>query len=170
MEFPKLYFNHLIKTEDSSATILIRLLVSFVFLPEGIQKLIFPTLLGSGRFAQIGIPYPDVMGPFVGITEITCGLLILLGLATRFAAIPLIIIMIVAIIATKIPILLGHDWWLFQVAKFSRYGFWSMMHEIRTDMCMLLASIYLLIRGGGRWSVDVWISSYISEELRTASQ
>lgn len=165
MEFRKLRWS-LIKTEDSSATILIRLLVGFVFLPEGIQKLIYPAILGSGRFAQIGIPYPDIMGPFVGIMEITCGLLILLGLATRLAVIPLIIIMIVAIISTKIPILLGYDWWLFHVAKFSRYGFWSMMHEIRTDMCMLLASIYLLIRGGGRWSVDAWISNYIDKSYK----
>lgn len=98
------------------------------------------------------------MAPFVGVTEITCGLLILFGLATRLAAIPLIIIMIVAIISTKIPIWLGHDWWLFHVAKFSRYGFWSMMHEIRADSSMLLASLYLLIRGGGQWSIDAWIN------------
>lgn len=152
-----LHLRNLIKTEDSTATILIRFLVAFVFFPEGIQKLIFPAILGSGRFIQIGIPYPDIMAPFVGITEITCGLLILFGLTTRLAAIPLIIIMIVAIISTKIPILLGHDWWLFHVAKFSRYGFWSMMHEIRTDMTMLLAAIYLLIRGGGQWSIDAWL-------------
>ena len=37
-----------------------------VFLPEGIQKLAFPEVLGAGRFAKIGIPYPEVMGPFVG--------------------------------------------------------------------------------------------------------
>lgn len=114
-------------------------------------------ILGSGRFTQIGIPYPDIMASFVGVTEVTCGLFILFGLATRLAAIPLIIIMIVAIISTKIPILLGHDWWLFHVAKFSRYGFWSMMHEIRADSSRLLASLYLLIRGAGQWSIDAWI-------------
>lgn len=157
MIYQNLRLSNLLKTADSPATILIRLLVAFVFFPEGIQKLIFPAILGSGRFTQIGIPYPDVMAPFVGITEITCGLLILFGLANRLAAIPLIIIMIVAIISTKIPIWLGHDWWIFHVAKLTRYGFWSMMHEIRTDMCMLLAAIYLLIRGGGQWSIDAWI-------------
>ncbi len=68
-----------------------------VFFPEGIQKLIFPDILGAGRFANIGIPYPEVMGPFVGIVEIICGALIILGLFTRLAAIPLIVIMIVAI-------------------------------------------------------------------------
>ena len=68
-----------------------------MFFPEGIQKLIFADILGAGRFANIGIPYPEVMGPFVGIVEIICGALIILGLFTRLAAIPPIVIMIVAI-------------------------------------------------------------------------
>ena len=44
-------------------SILVRLLVGLVvFLAEGIQKLAFPEILGAGRFAHIGIPYPEVMG------------------------------------------------------------------------------------------------------------
>lgn len=97
------------------------------------------------------------MGPFVGIVEIICGFLILLGLMTRLATIPLIITMIVAIISTKIPILIGQDFWIFKMPNFPRYGFWSMAHEIRTDMSMLLACIYLLIVGAGRWSVDALV-------------
>src|SRR6266516_483808 len=38
-------------------------------------------------------PFPDVMGPFVGVVETVCGALIIVGLFTRLAAIPLIIIM-----------------------------------------------------------------------------
>ena len=140
-------------------SILIRLLVGLVvFLPEGIQKLIFPDALGAGRFFRIGIPYPDIIGPFVGVVEIVCGALIIVGLFTRLAAIPLIVIMIVAIVSTKIPILLGHDFWIFHVAKFPRYGFWSMAHEARADLCMLLGALYLLIEGGGKWSLDAWLS------------
>src|SRR3984893_16469432 len=101
-------WNGLYQTQASGWVILIRLLVGLVvFLPEGLQKLIFPDILGAGRFANIGIPSPELMGPFVGIVEIICGTLIILGLFTRLAAIPLIIIMIVAIISTKVPILLG---------------------------------------------------------------
>src|SRR5690348_3069405 len=93
-------------------SILVRLLVGLVvFFPEGIQKLIFPDILGAGRFASIGIPFPEIMGPFVGVVETICGLLIIIGLFTRLAAIPLIIIMIVALLSTKVPILLGHDFW-----------------------------------------------------------
>jgi uncharacterized membrane protein YphA (DoxX/SURF4 family) len=136
-------------------SILVRLLVGLVvFLPEGIQKLAFPDILGAGRFANIGIPYPEMMGPFVGIVEIACGTLIILGLFTRLAVIPLIITMIVAIVSTKVPILLGHDFWIFHLPKLPRYGFWSMMHEARADFDMLLGALYLLIEGAGAWSVD----------------
>ena len=140
-------------------SILVRLIVGLVvFFPEGIQKLVFPGILGAGRFANIGIPYPEAMGPFVGAVETACGALIILGLLTRLAAIPLIVVMIVAIVSTKIPILLGHDVWIFHAPKIARYGFWSMMHEARDDFAMLLGSIYLLIEGGGAWSLDAVIS------------
>ncbi len=136
-------------------SILVRLLVGLVvFLPEGIQKLAFADILGAGRFANIGIPYPDLMGPFVGAVEIFCGSFIVLGLFTRLAAIPLIVIMIVAIVSTKLPILLGHEFWIFHFPKLPRYGLWSMLHEARVDFDMLLGSVYLLIQGGGAWSVD----------------
>jgi putative oxidoreductase len=148
----------ILSTPDQRAIILVRLLVGLVvFFPEGLQKLLFPAILGAGRFASIGIPAPDAMSPFVGMVEIICGALIILGLLTRLAAIPLIIVMIVAIVSTKVPILLGHDFLIFHLPKVSRYGFWSMSHEARTDFCMLLGCLYLLIVGGGGWSLDRWL-------------
>jgi len=140
-------------------SILIRLSVGLVvFLPEGIQKLAFPDVFGAGRFARIGIPYADFMGSLVGVVEILCGALIILGLFARLAAIPLIVIMVAAIISTKIPILLGQDFWIFHVPKMPRYGFWSMAHEARDDFGMLLGSLYLLIVGAGQWSLDALLS------------
>jgi hypothetical protein len=57
--------------------------------------------------------------------------------------IPLIIIMIVALVSTKLPILLGHDVWLFHLAQdIKRTGFWSVMHEARTDLTMLLGASF----------------------------
>jgi putative oxidoreductase len=148
-------WSSLLETSAPGWSILIRILVGLaVFLPEGIQKLIFPDILGAGRFTKIGIPYPDLMGPFVGVVEIICGSLIILGLLTRLAAIPLVAIMVVALISTKVPMLTGQDFWIFHVAKLPRYGIWSMMHEARTDLCMLLGSLYLLIVGAGAWSLD----------------
>jgi putative oxidoreductase len=149
----------LIDTHAGGWTLLVRFLVGLiVFLPEGVQKLAFPEVLGAGRFAHIGIPYPDLMGPLVGVVEIVCGTLIIVGLFTRLAAIPLILIMVVAIVSTKIPILLGHDFWIFHVAKLPRYGFGTFLHEARLDFTMLLGSIYLLIEGGGAWSLDALVA------------
>jgi uncharacterized membrane protein YphA (DoxX/SURF4 family) len=147
-------FRKIIDTNAPSAVILIRLMVGAVFLTEGIQKFLFPDEVGAGRFAKIGIPSPDVMGPFVGVVETVCGALILLGLLTRLAAILLIIDMIVAIVTTKIPILLGHGFWGFSLRNIPYYGFWGMMHESRTDFSMLLGSLFLLIVGAGLWSLD----------------
>jgi uncharacterized membrane protein YphA (DoxX/SURF4 family) len=149
-------WNTLLETKASGWNVLIRLQIGLiVFLPEGIQKLIFPDILGAGRFARIGIPFPDLMGPFVGVVETVCGLLIILGLVTRLASIPLIILMIVALVSTKLPILVGHNVWIFHLSQdIKRTGFWSMMHEARADLTMLLGCLYLLIVGAGRWSFD----------------
>jgi putative oxidoreductase len=148
--------NDTMRTSESGWTILVRLLVGLiVFLPEGIQKLAYPDILGAGRFAKIGIPFPDITGPFVGVVEIVCGTLIIVGLLTRLAAVPLIVIMIVALVSTKLPVLLGHDVGMFHLpADMKRTGFWSAMHESRADLTMLLGCIYLAIVGSGKWSLD----------------
>src|SRR6202142_2897220 len=86
----------------SKAILLIRVLVGWVFLSEGIQKFLFPDSLGVGRFVKIGIPWPQVMAPFVGVVEIVCGSLLLIGLVTRLATVPLIIDIAVAIYSTKV--------------------------------------------------------------------
>jgi len=123
--------------------VLIRLLVGLVFLSEGIQKFLFPEALGVGRFVKIGIPAPGFFAPFVGGVEIACGLLVVIGLATRLATVPLLIDILVAIATTKIPML-------------AQNGFWATAHEARTDYSMLLGLIFLLIVGGGPWSLDGW--------------
>jgi uncharacterized membrane protein YphA (DoxX/SURF4 family) len=134
--------------DGPSATVLVRLLVGGVFLSEGIQKYVYPDALGVGRFAKIGIPAPGVMAPFVGVVETGCGLLLILGLLTRLAAIPLVIDMLVAIAMTKIPILV-------------KSGFLAMAHEARTDYSMLLGSLFLLMVGSGPLSLDarIWGAS-----------
>ena len=142
------------ETRAPASVLLIRVMVGVVFLTEGVQKFIYPDELGVGRFIKIGIPAPEVMGPFVGVFEIVCGGLLILGLLTRLAAIPLIINISTAIVSTKIPMLLGHGFWGFALAKLPRYGFLSMMHEARTDFSMLLGLLFLLIVGAGAWSMD----------------
>jgi putative oxidoreductase len=163
----------LLRTSESGWTVLVRVLVGLVvFFPEGLQKLLFPDVLGAGRFAKIGIPWPEFMGPFVGVFETVCGALITLGLLTRLACVPLIVVMIVAIISTKVPILVGHDVWIFKLAAdIKRHGFWSAQHEARADLTMLLGLVYLLIVGGGRWSVDALLANrYANSPASTVAQ
>jgi putative oxidoreductase len=148
----------LLATTAPGATILVRLIVGGVFLAEGIQKFVYPDDLGVGRFVKIGIPLPEVMGPFVGVVEIVCGGLLLLGLLTRLAAIPLLIDITVAIVSTKVPILLGHEFWGFSLSKLPRYGFWSMIHEGRVDFSMWLGLVFLLIVGAGCLSIDALLT------------
>jgi putative oxidoreductase len=156
-------FQKIITTSAPASVILIRLLVGAVFLSEGIQKFLFPSEVGAGRFAKIGIPSAEVMAPFVGVVETLCGALILAGLFTRLAAIPLIINMLVAILSTKIPILLGYGFWGFSLRSVPYTGFWGLAHEARTDWAMLLGSIFLLIVGAGRWSADARLARKISD-------
>jgi uncharacterized membrane protein YphA (DoxX/SURF4 family) len=147
----------ILSTRAPASTVLVRLLVGGVFLSEGIQKFLFVNELGAGRFARIGIPMPDVMGPFVGGVEVAAGLLVIIGLLTRLAAFSLWLDISVAIISTKLPILLGHGFWLFSLPKLPSYGFWSMMHESRTDLCMWLGCLFLMIVGAGTLAVDAQI-------------
>ena len=147
-------FHKIIRTHAGAVVILIRLMVGGIFLSEGIQKFLFPNENGVGRFVKIGIPAPEVTAPFVAVVEIVCGALILVGLLTRLAAVPLIVDMLVAILSTKIPILLGYGFWGFSLRNLPYYGFWGMAHEARTDFSMLLGSLFLLIVGAGAWSLD----------------
>ena len=128
-------------TPAPAAVVLIRLLVGAVFLSEGIQKFLFPAALGVGRFMTIGIPAPELLAPFVGLVEIACGSLLIIGLATRLAAVPLLVDIVVAIATTKVPMLF-------------KSGFWATAHEARTDYSMLLGLVFLLVVGGGPWSLD----------------
>lgn len=131
--------------------LLVRLIVGGVFLAEGIQKFLFADSLGVGRFIKIGIPAPEIMAPFVGVVEIVCGALVLIGLFTRLAAVPLIIDMLVAIGTTKIPMLIDR-------------GFWATVHEARVDWSMLLGSVVLLLIGAGRWSMDFLLTQRRKKE------
>jgi len=144
----------IIQTEAPKATVLIRLVVGGVFLSEGIQKFLDPAARGAGRFAKIGIPAPELMGPFVGGVEVVCGALVLVGLLTRLATVPLIVTMGVALVSTKLPILVGQGFWGFSLKTLSSYGWWSMAHEARTDFAMLLSSVFLLLVGAGPWAID----------------
>ena len=128
-------------TRTAKALLLVRILVGWVFVSEGIQKFAFPAQLGVGRFEKIGILFPHFMAPFVGSVEIACGSLLLIGLFTRLAVLPLLGVILVAIATTKLPMI-------------AKTGMWSMLHEARADFSMLLGLMFLLITGPGTLSLD----------------
>jgi putative oxidoreductase len=156
----------ILRTHAQAATLLVRILVGGVFLSEGIQKFLYPAALGAGRFVKIGIPWPEIMGPFVGVVEIGAGSLLLLGLLTRPAALVLLVNISVAILSTKIPILLGHGFWLFSLPELKHYGFWSTAHEARTDFCMWLGCLFLALVGAGTLSLDRQIASGLENRAK----
>ncbi|MFN8370685.1 MAG: DoxX family protein [Bacteriovoracaceae bacterium] len=129
------------KTDGDFATFLIRFIVGYVFITEGIQKFIYSDSLGVGRFIKIGIPHPEVMAPLVGSCEIVFGFFILIGFLVRLVTIPQIIIMLTALATTKVPI-------------YQEKGFFTFSHEARTDLLMLFSLIFLLIKGAGAISLD----------------
>jgi len=113
-------------------TILVRLAVGLIFFTQGILKYIDPNM-GVNRFTRIGFAHPAFTAHFVGTFEIVCGLLVLVGLFTRMAAIPLLIIICTAILTTKIPELTR-----------TGQGFWFMVSDARTDFAMLMCLLFLL--------------------------
>ncbi len=139
---------------SNTPALLCRLAAGLIFLSEGIQKYLFPDAAGTGRFTKIGFINPSFYAYFTGTFEIICGFFIVIGLLTRLAAIPLLIIMTVAFITTKYPVFIDK-------------GFWAMAHEYRTDFAMTLLLIYLLLYGGGNYSIDKKLTRSNSMRNRT---
>ncbi len=135
-------------TQGGAANLAVRLMVGLIFLPEGLKKFLFPEQWGAGRFTRIGIPAPETIAHLVGALEIGCAILVLLGLWTRLAALPLVGVMLVALATTKVPLL----WRATSVS--TRVGFWSMQAESRTDLAMLLGLLFLVAAGAGSLSLD----------------
>ena len=135
--------------QSGGAIILIRLYLGLIFIIEGVLKYTRPESLGSGRFAKVGIEYPQLLANLDGMFEIGCGILIVAGLFTRFAVLPMIVDMIGALTTTKFPLLWG------TAALYpGEHGLWDFLHESRLEWAMLCGSLYLLRAGAGRLSLD----------------
>jgi putative oxidoreductase len=125
-----------------ASIVLIRLAAGLIFFTQGILKFIDPNM-GVARFTRIGFPHPNFTAHFVGTLEIACALLVLLGLWTRAAAVPLLIVISTAIATTKIPELFR-----------ANQGFWYMVSDARTDFAMFCCLLFLILAGPGGWSLD----------------
>ena len=150
----KQFFNWLSEVPDGTpkSVLLIRIMAGGVFFWEGLIKFVFQNQ-GVGRFTKIGIPFPDVMAYFIAVLEIVGGLMLIFGLFTRWISIPFIIQMTVAILSTKIGVLLGNSPLLLPPVP-PQTGFWAVLHETRTDFAQIMCSIFLLISGPGALSLE----------------
>lgn len=128
--------------------ILIRVVVGLVFLTEGILKFVEPGELGSGRFAHIGLPAPQLLAPLVAVVEILAGVATMLGIYAGDAALLLLIVILTALFTTKVPILLGHHFGRFEPPHLGRYGLLAFLHESRTDLAMLFGCLAILFDSG----------------------
>lgn len=134
-------------TSAAGSILLIRLAVGLIFATQGILKYTDPKM-GGLRFAKIGFPYPELTAHVVGGFEMLCGILVLTGLFTRCAAVPLLVVICTAIVTTKVPEL-GRP----------EQGFWFMVSDARTDFAMLCSLLFLVLSGPGRLSIDAKLSS-----------
>jgi putative oxidoreductase len=136
-------------TKASAAIVMIRLYVGLIFAGEGLLKFMRPDALGTGRFAKVGIPDAALLAHFDGVLEIACGTLIIIGLFTRLAAIPMIADMVGALVFTKVPLL----WGAAELYPNER-GSLDFFHEGRLEIAMLCGSVFLLVAGAGKLSLD----------------
>jgi putative oxidoreductase len=135
-------------TDTPRSSLLVRAAVGLIFFTQGLLKFIDPNM-GVVRFTRIGFPHPYFTAHFVGVFEVLCGALLLLGLWTRLAAIPLLIVITTAIVTTKIPELFR-----------ANQRFWYMVSDARTDFAMFCCLVFLIAVGGGRWSLDAKLAPY----------
>jgi uncharacterized membrane protein YphA (DoxX/SURF4 family) len=143
-------------TNGPASTLLLRFMAGGVFLWEGVLKFVYANQ-GVGRFTKLGMPFPHATAHFVGGLEIVGGLLLQAGLLTRLIAIPFLIEMVVAILATKIPMYLGHSPLALPPSP-PQVGIWAVLHEVRSEYAQLLTTAFLLINGPGKWSLDARIA------------
>jgi putative oxidoreductase len=148
----------------SGAILFIRFYVGLIFLSEGILKFLRPEQLGPGRFDKAGIPAPTFFAYLDGVFEIGCGLLILAGLLTRFAVLPMIVNMVGALLITKLPIL-----WAGAPLYSSASGGWDFLRESRVDLAMLCGCLFLLVAGAGVYSADARMNRARAETVSTAA-
>ena len=128
------------------ALAVLRVVVGIIFLAHGGQKLFVYGFAGvSGAFAQMGVPAPGVMGPFVALVEFFAGAALVVGLLTRLASLGLISTMVGAILLVHL-----------KNGFFAPTGF-------EYPLALLAAAASLAIAGPGAFSADSIIARRTAE-------
>jgi putative oxidoreductase len=130
-----------VRPTDASSAIL-RAAVGIVFLFSGLQKVVPGIESTVSRFRDLGIPWPELLGPAVGGLELVGGLLLLAGLLTRAVASLFVIEMAVALVADRLP------------AATAARSVADAVTAVRLEGLLLAACACLALLGAGRLSVD----------------
>ncbi|MBI1805994.1 MAG: DoxX family protein [Ignavibacteria bacterium] len=129
----------------SLSALLLRLALGYIFIPHGYQKLFKePGPKGvAGFFKNIGVPAPLFFAYVVGSVEFFGGILLILGLLTRVAALLIVINMFIAIVKVKYKTGL--------ISKVMEGG-WVGGYEL--DLALVTMALVLVVFGSGKFSID----------------
>ena len=120
---------------------LVRIITGVIFIAHGYVKFFGMGIEGTtGFFAQIGVPAPSLMAPFVATLEVAGGIALVIGLLTRLAALGLAINMLVAIVLVRL-----------------KGGFFA-PNGAEFEILLCIACVALVIAGAGALSVDEGIA------------
>src|SRR5882762_1967798 len=116
----------------------IRLALATIFIRHGAQKLFIYGFAGvTGAFTQMGVPFPGVMGPLIGVLEFFGGIALLLGFLTRPLAVAFVCDMLGAILLVQL-----------------KRGF----SGFELEFLLLGSSLALALTGAGRFSIDALLA------------
>lgn len=125
-------------SQQNVALGLIRFFVGLVFVLHGAQKLFVYHYAGVvGMLHQVGVPAPEISAAFAIAAELGGGLLLMTGLYTRLAAIPVAFTMLVAILQVHL-----------------HAGFFAQSGGFEYPLTMLIVNIALIVGGGGAFALD----------------
>jgi putative oxidoreductase len=122
-----------------------RLSVGLLFLSTGWGK-VHDLAKVTHFFESLGIPAPGLNAVVVGYSELLCGAALVVGVLSRFATVPLIVSMIVALLTAKKSDIHG----LFDLVGADEF----------TYLCMLVVIAFV---GPGAWSVDRAIAKKLDQ-------